>query len=169
MKSHGLRGSELENIINSTIEFYRTKKIALIQKIPTPITPLSINKEKGIISKAYFEKKSTVDYIGVVQEIAVCFDAKETKTDKFPLKNIHKHQFEFMKDFEYQGGVAFLLIYFKSENTVYYMRFKELEKFITRKKESFDYEELDENYFINKFNLNNLPFLEKLQLDIDER
>ena len=98
--SRGLRGSTLEELINSTNDFYRKKKLALVQKIPTPITPVEIDPETRRITKAYFEKDSTVDYIGVVQEIPVCFDAKECKTDTFPLMNIHEHQFEFMKEFE---------------------------------------------------------------------
>lgn len=49
--------------------------------------------------------KSTVDYIGVVQGIPVCFDAKETAVDIFPLQNIHEHQVNFMSDFEKQQGI----------------------------------------------------------------
>ena len=35
--SRGLRGSALEELINRTNEQYREKRLALIQKIPTPI------------------------------------------------------------------------------------------------------------------------------------
>ena len=42
--SRGLRGSTLEDLINRTNEQYREKKLALIQKIPTPITPIDIDK-----------------------------------------------------------------------------------------------------------------------------
>ena len=44
------------------------------------------------ITLAYFEKKSTVDYIGAVQGIPLCFDAKECAYDTFSLQNIHEHQ-----------------------------------------------------------------------------
>ena len=101
--SRGLRGSTFEDLINSTNEYYRKQNLGLVQKIPTPITPLKFNSEKKLITEAYFEKDSTVDYIGVVQEIPVCFDAKECKTDIFPIMNIHKHQVEFMNDWEKQG------------------------------------------------------------------
>ena len=37
--SRGLRGSLLEEMINMTNEKYRNNGLALIQKIPTPITP----------------------------------------------------------------------------------------------------------------------------------
>ena len=45
--SRGLRGSTLEELINRTNEQYLEKGLALIQKIPTPITPIRIDKERG--------------------------------------------------------------------------------------------------------------------------
>ena len=110
--SRGLRGSTLEELVNRTNEMYREKGLALIQKIPTPITPVRMDKEHRHITLAYFEQRSTVDYIGAVQGIPVCFDAKECGADSFPLANIHPHQVEFMKGFEEQGGVAFFLIFY---------------------------------------------------------
>ena len=43
--SRGLRGSTLEDLLNRTNEHYEEKGLALIQKIPTPITPVQIDKE----------------------------------------------------------------------------------------------------------------------------
>jgi recombination protein U len=100
--SRGLRGSVLEEMINRTNEKYRDNGMALIQKIPTPITPINIDKETRHITLAYFDQKSTVDYIGAVQGIPVCFDAKESKSLTFSLQNIHEHQVQFMLDFEKQ-------------------------------------------------------------------
>ena len=80
--SRGLRGSTLEDLINRTNEKYQENGLALIQKIPTPITPIKIDKSTRHITLAYFEQKSTVDYIGSVQGIPVCFDAKECAVDR---------------------------------------------------------------------------------------
>ena len=110
--SRGLRGSTLEEFINHTNTRYSEMGLALIQKIPTPITPVRIDKEHRHITLAYFDKISTVDYIGAVQGIPVCFDAKECNADTFPLQNVHEHQIHFMEKFEQQGGISFLLIYF---------------------------------------------------------
>ena len=167
MKIRGLRGSVFEEMINKTIDEYRVKKLALIQKIPTPIVPMKMDGD-GHITLAYFDKKSTVDYIGNVQEIPVCFDAKECKTDKFPLRNIHKHQVEFMKDWETQGGLSFILIYFSHRELAYYMRFSELMK-IFKEKKDFKITDLDEEYFINMKNKIKIDFLKLMQLDIDSR
>lgn len=83
--SRGLRGSTLEDLLNRTNEKYAHNGLALIQKIPTPITPINIDKETRHITLAYFEQKSTVDYIGAVQGIPVCFDAKNATPTPFRL------------------------------------------------------------------------------------
>ena len=75
--SRGLRGSFLEELVNMTNDKYRSQKLALVQKVPTPIKPITIDQTTRHITLAYFEQKSTVDYIGVVQGIPICFDAKE--------------------------------------------------------------------------------------------
>lgn len=110
--SRGLRGSTLEDMINMTNENYRDKKLALIQKIPTPITPVKIDQQTRHITLAYFEKQSTVDYIGAVQGIPICFDAKECAVDTFPMMNIHEHQVKFMEDFEKQGAIFYYFVLF---------------------------------------------------------
>lgn len=114
---HGLRGSALESLINVTNDVYISKKMAIIQKIPTPITPVNFDKQSRNITLAYFEQKSTVDYMGLVQGVPVAFDAKETGQKSLPLQNIHQHQIDFMQDFEDQGGVAFILVHFKAHDT----------------------------------------------------
>ena len=119
--TRGLRGSTLEDLINRSNDSYREKKLALIQKVPTPITPISIDKESRHITLAYFGQKSTVDYIGAVQGIPVCFDAKECAVDTFPLHNIHPHQIAFMKEFEEQGGISFIILSYTMKNEVYYL------------------------------------------------
>ncbi len=124
--SRGLRGSMLEESLNMTNEKYRREKLALVQKIPTPITPMEFDKEHHHITLAYFEQKSTVDYLGNVQGIPICFDAKECATDTFPLQNIHEHQVEFMTEFEEQEGVSFLIIYFSGCNLCYYVPYRDM-------------------------------------------
>ena len=103
--SRGLRGSLLEEMVNMTNDKYRENGLALIQKVPTPITPITIDKETKHITLAYFDQKSTVDYIGAVQGIPVCFDAKECAVDLFALQKIHPHQVQFMRDFDKKNGI----------------------------------------------------------------
>lgn len=171
--SRGLRGSTLEDMINRTNEKYLENGLALIQKIPTPITPINIDKSTRHITLAYFDQKSTVDYIGAVQGIPVCFDAKECNTDTFPLANIHEHQVKFMENFEKQQGIAFILISFTKRNEFYYLRFEELLKYWNRciegGRKSFRYEELDPDFFLKESAGVLVPYLNTLQLDLDKR
>lgn len=171
--SRGLRGSVLEEMINYTNQKYRDKKLALIQKIPTPITPVRFDKNTRHITLAYFEQKSTVDYIGAVQGIPVCFDAKECAVDTFPLQNIHPHQVEFMKAYEEQGGISFLLIYYSHRQECYYLRFAEMMKYWERMNDggqkNFKYGELDEGYFVPSGGGVALHYLVNLQKDLEER
>ncbi len=171
--SRGLRGSTLEEFINRTNERYLEQGLALIQKIPTPITPVQIDKEHRHITLAYFEQKSTVDYIGAVQGIPVCFDAKECTTDTFPLQNIHEHQVTFMSEFEKQGGISFFLIYFSTRNELYYMTFQEIQKFCQRAAEggrkSFRYDELQGEFFIPLKKGFFVPYLDAMQKDLELR
>lgn len=171
--SRGLRGSALEEYINRTCEQYREKGLALIQKVPTPITPVRIDQESRHITLAYFEKKSTVDYIGAVQGIPVCFDAKECACDSFPLQNIHEHQVAFMRDFEKQQGIAFLILYFSHRDEIYYMPFRQVEQFWERGQNGgikhFKYSELFSQWFLKRSGNILVPFLEGIQMDLDER
>ena len=160
-------------MVNFTIEDYRNRGLGLIQKIPTPITPIEIEKETRHITLAYFDKQSTVDYIGAVQGIPVCFDAKESKTDTFPLANVHEHQVRFMEDMEKQDGIAFLLILYTTRNEAYYLPFRDLKRFWDRMngggRKSFTFDELDPSYRIPIKNGVYLHFLEALSKDLSER
>ena len=147
--SRGLRGSTLEEMINRTNEQYRDKHLALIQKVPTPITPIKIDKESRHITLAYFEKKSTVDYIGAVQVT-------------------------FMKDFEQQGGISFLLLYFTARDEYYYLRYETMKTFWDRGqnggKKHFSYTELETSFFLPRTGSSVLvPYLNGIQKDLEIR
>ena len=171
--SRGLRGSVLEDMLNRIIENYRRDGLALIQKVPTPITPIEIDSRTRHITLAYFDHKRTVDYIGVVQGLPVCFDAKECAKDTFPLQNIHPHQVAFMRDFEAQDGVAFLVIFFAERSEYYYMPCREMLRFWDRMeaggRKSFRYEELVPEHFLGIENRTEINILKGIQRDLMER
>ena len=171
--SRGLRGSTLEEFINHSNERYSEMGLALMQKIPTPITPVRMDKDHRQITLAYFDKASTVDYIGAVQGIPVCFDAKECNVDTFPLQNVHEHQMNFMEKFERQGGIAFFLIYFSADNVFYYLTLRKLKEFWKRMEDggrkSFRREELDEEFYLSGKNGFLVPYLEGIQKDLQLR
>ncbi|MCR5417593.1 MAG: Holliday junction resolvase RecU [Lachnospiraceae bacterium] len=171
--SRGLRGSTFEEMINRTNEKYKEAGLALIQKIPTPITPIKMDKETRHITLAYFEQKSTVDYIGAVQGIPVCFDAKECAKDTFALQNIHPHQVEFMEEFEKQQGVAFILLYYTHKDLLYYLTFTKLKEFWDRAegggRKSFRMDELSDDWIIHPKSGVMVPYLDLMQQDLQMR
>ena len=171
--SRGLRGSTLEDLINRTNEMYSQHGLCLVQKIPTPITPIKMNSDHTQITLAYFDQKSTVDYIGAVQGIPVCFDAKECASSTFALSNIHDHQVNFMENYEKQGGISFLIIYYTQEDRLYYLRFELLKKFWDRMKEggrkSFRADELEEGFDLTAHDGLFVPYLDGIKKDLTLR
>jgi recombination protein U len=100
----------------------------------------------------------------------VCFDAKECATDTFPLQNIHEHQIMFMKDFEQQGGISFLLIYFSKYEKCYYLRFEKMMEFWNRQYEGkgkhFKFREMEEEFEIPIKNATFVHYLETIKQDL---
>lgn len=159
--SRGLRGNAFEELINYTNTIYMKNGLALVQKIPTPIKPVELDNSSRTISLAYFERKSSVDYIGVAQGVPICFDVKETTKKSLPLQNIHLHQLEFMKMFEKQDGIAFILVHFVFANKYFYMSFGELNEHVTNaQKKSIPYAAF--THEIN-FSRNILHYLEQIK------
>ena len=78
-----------------------------------------------------------------------------------------------MKDFEAQGGVAFLLISFTARDQIYYMRFSELERFYNRAEEGsvkhIKIEETDPDYFLVPQPGVPVHYLEGINRDIAEK
>ena len=103
------------------------------------------------IQRAGYNKENAVKWTSI-QGVPVCFDAKECATDTFPLRNIHEHQIHFMRQFEKQRGISFLLVMFTARNEFYYLRLCELETYLARTEQghakNFKYEELNPAYFI---------------------
>lgn len=171
--TRGLRGSTLEELINLTNEAYKQHHVAIIQKIPTPITPVELDKAHGNISRAYFDHASTVDYIGAVQGIPVCFDAKETAVGRLPLQNVHAHQVEFMTEYERNGGAAFLLVYFRTTDESFLLPFEVLKKYWddaqSGGRKSIPYSAFDRDYLIKSSNGYALNYLDALNTYLSKK
>ncbi len=132
-----------------------------------------MNEDHTQITLAYFDQKSTVDYIGAVQGIPVCFDAKECSFDTFALANIHEHQILFMEDLEKQGGVSFIVIHYTHLDRLCYLRFVKLKEFWDRMNEggrkSFRLEELEEGFELVPHNGIFVPYLDGIKKDLTLR
>ncbi|MCK8823475.1 Holliday junction resolvase RecU [Fuchsiella alkaliacetigena] len=138
--SYANRGRQLETELEVTHQYYNSRRIAKIQKIPIPVKVLDLNPRTGKINKAFYEQKSTVDYIGTYQGRTVVFDAKETNVEsRFDLKNIKEHQYQYLKDQHMCGAIAFLLIRFSklataNNSETYYLPFSVLAEYMVNSK-----------------------------------
>ena len=78
-----------------------------------------------------------------------------------------------MQDFEKQGGIAFLLIYYTGRNLILYLPFKDMIRFWERAqnggRKSFRFEEVDLSYQIEAGHGVFVPYLEAIQKDLDDR
>lgn len=170
--TRGLRGSALEDRINFTNDYYRRAQLALFQKIPTPITPVQVDNKKHTITLAYFDQNSTVDYMGVVQGIAVCFDAKETAQKSLPLQNIHEHQMLFMEEFQKQRGLAFFLVCFSTLEEYFLLPIATLRHYWNEAqkggRKSIPYTAFEKRYQIRQEKNGILHYLEALQQYLDD-
>lgn len=148
--NRGLRGSVLEELLHYTHEYYHQLKLCRIDKISTPVKVVEID-HKGVIEKGFFEKKATVDFIGIMQGVFIAFDAKETNLKSLPLKNIHAHQMAYMKDVTDQGGLAFIIVHFKYNDTYFLVPYETLESFYkSSSRRSIPYTAMQPEYEIKK-------------------
>lgn len=123
--AQGKRGKALENTIDYTNSIYRSKRLARIDKVPTPWN-VQYDRKRGRVRNAFPQKKSTVDFVGISRGHFIGFDAKSTNNKtSFPLKNVEQHQVDFLHDIHIQGGIAFLLVEFAVHQEVYYIHYEE--------------------------------------------
>ena len=102
-----------------------------------------------------------------------CFDAKECAVKTFPLQNVHEHQILFMKEFEEQGGIAFIILHYTSLDEIYYLPFADLYRFWQRMEQggrkSFTYEEIDKAFIIRHQKDVLVHYLDAIQRDLNRR
>lgn len=125
------RGEDLENLILASNAFYHKHGVCRIDKAPTPIKVVEIESGSKV-TEGYFEKKSTVDFYGIAQGHFICFDAKQTDGISLPIKNIHAHQIDYMRDIEKQGGITFMLVQFTRCMRYYILPFEILDDYYSR-------------------------------------
>jgi recombination protein U len=113
----GKRGMAFEERLNATNKLYQTRKIALINKRPTPIKVIKSQGTK--VLSGFFESKSTVDYDGIYKGRPIVFEAKSVSVDRFDLSNLHVHQLNYLEEADRQGALSFVLIEFKNKKDIY--------------------------------------------------
>lgn len=155
--NYGNRGMNLENDINDSNTFYLTTDRAVIYKKPTPITISKVDypsRLEAVIREGYFRTPSTTDYNGIYKGKYIDFEAKETKTNIFPLSNIHKHQIEHIRKIINHGGIGFIIVRFVIQNKTFLLEGTKLLEFIdnqSRKSIPLDYFETNGHLINEKY------------------
>lgn len=157
----GVRGSKLESLIEFTNERYLELGLCRIDKVATPVKVVELTN--GVITRGFYEKKSTVDFVGIIQGVFVAFDAKETEGASLPLRNIHEHQVKYMQDIQAQGGLAFFIVHFKAKDEYYLMPLDVLVKYYDEvERKSIPYEAMKECIAIEEGGDHTLRYLDAL-------
>ena len=129
LKSHANRGMTLENEINATNEYYLNNDIAVVYKKPTPIQ--IVKQKEGRITDAFFKSPSTTDYNGLYKGYYIDFEVKETTSKtSFPIKNIHNHQINHIRNIYKHNGIVFLIVRFTKLNETYLLFGKDFINYI---------------------------------------
>lgn len=135
---HASLGMIFESAINDSNEYYRVHNVAVIYKKPTPIQVVKVEypaRSKAKIVEAYYRTPSTTDYNGVYKGKYIDYEAKETINLSFPFKHIFEHQIKHLQAVDENGGLAFIIIYYKKINEVYIIDIKD---FVRLFKEGYD-------------------------------
>lgn len=108
-------GMILEQQIFLACDWYASRGIALIQKIPTPWQP---ERQNGKIVGAHVSRKSTVDFIGNISPngMSIALEAKEEQSNEIYKSRVGLHQLKFLQTFVQCGGLAFVVVGFYARN-----------------------------------------------------
>lgn len=115
-------GSDFEDEINESNEYYQNKNIAVIHKKPTPVQIVKVDypaRNKAKIVEAYYKTPPTTDYNGIYKEKYIDFEAKSCRELNFSFDRIYEHQIKHLDSIDKLGGIAFLIIEFSSIDEVY--------------------------------------------------
>ena len=115
-------GTDFEDCINESNEYYLSKQKAIIYKKPTPVQIVKVDypsRNKAKIVEAYYKTPSTTDYNGIYKEKYIDFEAKSCKELNFSFERIYEHQIKHLESIDKLGGIAFLIIEFSAKDEVY--------------------------------------------------
>lgn len=107
-----IEGEQFETLIDSSLEWYKTKGWAEIEKTPEPMKPLTKPNSKGQFL-ACFTKAAQPDFKGTLRGgRSVVFEAKHTDSDKIEYRAVTEEQRERLESHYNLGAAAFVLVSF---------------------------------------------------------
>lgn len=102
------RGKAFEERIDASLEYYRSRGFAAVEKTPEPMKPLKDLGQGKFI--ACYEKKAQADYKGVVKGgREVVFEAKYTASDRLTQDRVTPEQTAFMNEHTALGARCWVI------------------------------------------------------------
>ena len=105
-------GALFEKMIDASCRYYREAGLAVIEKTPEPMKPLSKMDKYGQF-KACFTKAAQPDYKGTLRGgRTVIFEAKHTDSETITYNRLTEAQMDAMEAYHEMGAVCFVLVSF---------------------------------------------------------
>jgi len=146
--NHANRGKSFERQIQIMHNLYWGRGQGLIQKIAVPTK---------IISGRIIREKSTIDFLGALENLPIAFDAKEESSTNFNLKRIYKDQLKALQGFYYGGSRAFILLNMKVLNGIYIIPYQNIVNLHRQEIKSVSRDYLTAHESLKVCNSNQLP------------
>lgn len=111
-------GDFFERMIDEACERYKFNDKAFIEKTPEPMKPLRPFGKGQFV--AHFVKHAQPDYKGTFEGgRAIVFEAKMTSSDRITQDRVSEWQMDSLKLHQHYGAIAFILVYFMTENSTF--------------------------------------------------
>ena len=111
-----LDGEIFENMIQTSLNWYRGKGLAYVEKTPEPMRPLSPPNKQGQF-KACYTKAGQPDFKGTLTGgRAIVFEAKHTGDDRIEYGRLTAEQVNSLTDHDRLGAAAYVMVSFKLQN-----------------------------------------------------
>lgn len=105
-----IAGDHFEGIIAASLEWYRQKGVAEIEKTPEPMKPLGKANSKGQFL-ACFTKAAQPDFKGTLRGgRSVVFEAKHTDSDRIKYSAVTNEQAQRLENHYKLGAISFVLV-----------------------------------------------------------
>lgn len=105
-------GAIFEQLVDVSCKYYREAGIAVIEKTPEPMKPLSKKDKRGQF-KACFIKAAQPDYKGALKGgRTVIFEAKHTDAESITYNRLSATQMDAMEAYSRMGAKCFILVSF---------------------------------------------------------
>lgn len=103
-------GEYFENLISSSLAWYKHKGLAFVEKTPEPMRPLRAPNRQGQFLACY-TKAGQPDFKGtLIGGRAVVFEAKHTNKEQIDFERLTREQQDSLEEHDRLGAAAFVMV-----------------------------------------------------------